>query len=181
MASTEQDLFLFMQNDSSDVWWEGALYAAAGGIEQPASYAMGDVEARVGLAPQNLEVVVPVTPPQLVSTHLPVAIVTNQKQQQQQQPGFTVDADHHVTSIYCGFESCRSKPFVLKVKANDKTAKAKATVSMAVHMRKKHNSSAQLGLFPTQCQEAVMSTTSSGNDVAAFDRVVNGLGRDEKK
>ena len=142
MASTEQDLFLFMQNDSSDVWWEGALYAAAGGIEQPASYAMGDVEARVGLAPQNLEVVVPVTPPQLVSTHLPVAIATNQKQQQTevQKPGFTVDADHHVTSIHCGFESCRFKPFVLKVKANDKTT----TVSMAQHIRKKHNTSAPL-------------------------------------
>ena len=127
---------------------------------------------------QNREVVVPVTPPQLVNTHLPVAIATNQKQQQ---PGFTADADHHVTSIHCGFESCRFKPFVLKVNTNDNTTCAKATVSMAQHVRKKHNTSARLGLFPTQCQEAVMSTTSNGNDLAAFDRVVIGLGRAKEK
>ena len=125
------------------------------------------------------------TPPQLVdvNTHLPVALATNQKQQQMevQKPGFTVDADHHVTSIHCGFESCRFKPFVLKVKANDKTTCAKATVSMAQHIRKKHNTSARLGLFPAQCQEAVTTTTSNGNDLAAFDRAVIGLGRAKKK
>ena len=82
-------------------------------------------------------------------------------------------ADRHVTSIHCGFESCRFKPFVLKVKANDKTT----TVSMAQHIRKKHNTFQH---SVKKLTEAIMSTTSNGNDLAAFDRVIIGLPRAKK-
>ena len=34
MATTEQDLLLFVHSDPSELWWEGAISTAAGSIEE---------------------------------------------------------------------------------------------------------------------------------------------------